>query len=170
MRDKECDEWNDTLSKVGSIVDESGVEIKNKKLMWTPDIFILNAKSEDKQSKTLETEFVQLRTRKEIVKEDNGQSVEKEVCFVNYFGRFSAVVACALEFKRYPVDVQKCTIQLRSFQYDESQIILSWERKHGILIDEHTDLAEFDIRKRNFTSFTFNWFTGQLKSIKAEFH
>ncbi|XP_055928512.1 glycine receptor subunit alpha-2-like [Argiope bruennichi] len=91
------------------------INAKEVKRMWLPDTYIGNSKVVETPAKDSSTSFI-------IVKSVGQQ------CFVEYTLRLAAILSCQMDFKHYPVDVQVCPFNLRSFSYPKEMVVYLWDQ------------------------------------------
>ena len=116
--------------------DQFKLESEHFKLFWMPDIYLANAKSQFAPFQSIDTRFVDVLIR--------GQSSDKDMlqkrgtfneCNFRYVWKFNAKVSCHMNFLKYPIDVQKCNLQFRSFAYPIQDLMINLmhvEADHGI--------------------------------------
>ncbi|GIY15931.1 gamma-aminobutyric acid receptor subunit beta [Caerostris darwini] len=92
------------------------IKAKEVKHMWLPDTYIGNSKVVETPAKDSSTSFIIIR------------SVGQQ-CTVEYTLRLAAIVSCQMDFKHYPVDIQVCPFNLRSFSYPKEMVIYVWDQE-----------------------------------------
>ena len=65
---------------------------------------------------------------------------------IRYAARVNFDVACPMDFRIYPGDIQLCHIKLESFGYTEDQLVFNWSNKSDI--NENISLAQFSVKAR----------------------
>ncbi|XP_054152442.1 glycine receptor subunit alphaZ1-like [Oppia nitens] len=142
-------------------VSQSDKLIINKEyftLFWIPDIMISNAKEVKQQSELIETILLQIH----FVGNNN------EDCYMEYLGRYYSIVSCPMDFRDVPIDLQKCSIQMRSFAFNEDRIQLNWSRNVEFNPDLRLLEHDFEITQERITTEIFKE-TYSLLKIKIEF-
>nr|WMV64451.1 cysLGIC subunit [Pardosa pseudoannulata] len=91
------------------------ISAKEVKYMWLPDTYIGNSKVVETPAKDSSTSFI-------IVKRKEQQ------CAIEYTLRLAAILSCQMDFKYYPVDVQVCPFNLRSFSYPRELVLYVWDQ------------------------------------------
>lgn len=88
-------------------------------LFWLPDTFMINAKKVNKITEESGTKVLILKL------ESDG------MCHLEYQSRLAVVVACQMDFKFYPLDIQECPLTMRSYGYPDSMMVYQWKNKSG---------------------------------------
>ncbi|XP_049829946.1 glutamate-gated chloride channel-like [Schistocerca gregaria] len=97
---------------------------------WQPDVFF----SEEKQGHVhdIVTPNVYMRISPDGL--------------VRFSVRTSMAFACDMDFRRYPMDTQTCTISMQSYGYTEEDLRLSWgDRDEVHLVKQHSSAGLFSI-------------------------
>ncbi|CAG2116804.1 unnamed protein product, partial [Medioppia subpectinata] len=122
-------------------------------LFWLPDIMVANAKQVKQQSDLIETILLMIHF--------DGNA--RENCHMQYMARFYSIVSCPMDFHDAPVDSQMCSIQLRSFAFDNKRIELNWTEK----VRDNPDLRllehDFTTSEEVMTTKMFNQTYSTLK-------
>ena len=94
--------WNDDRLADANITDNDGLLITAKfDELWVPDLFIKNDKVSKKSDVTTLNVYARVDATGNIV----------------YSQRITSTIACPMMLKRYPFDVQKCSLLLESCKY-----------------------------------------------------
>uniref|UniRef100_A0A8D2L6V7 GABA(C) receptor n=1 Tax=Varanus komodoensis TaxID=61221 RepID=A0A8D2L6V7_VARKO len=102
------------------------------KKIWVPDIFFVHSKRSFIHDTTMEN--VMLR----VYPDGN----------VLFSLRITVSAMCFMDFSRFPLDTQNCSLELESYAYNEEDLMLYW--KHGnesLSTDEHISLSQFFIEE-----------------------
>lgn len=105
--------------------DKFKLEPEHFRLFWMPDIYLSNARSQFAPYQSIDTRFLDIeitsfKNHAEML--DRGTFNE---CHFRYVWTFNAEVSCNMNFLKYPIDVQKCTIQFRSFAHPITDLVIN---------------------------------------------
>ncbi|XP_068000749.1 gamma-aminobutyric acid receptor subunit rho-3 isoform X2 [Melanerpes formicivorus] len=107
------------------------------KKIWVPDVFFVHSKRSFIHDTTVEN--VMLR----VYPDGN----------VLFSLRITVSAMCFMDFSRFPLDTQNCSLELESYAYNEDDLMLYW--KHGnksLSTDEHISLSQFFIEEFSASS------------------
>ncbi|XP_063160497.1 gamma-aminobutyric acid receptor subunit rho-3 [Candoia aspera] len=107
------------------------------KKIWVPDTFFVHSKRSFIHDTTMEN--IMLR----VYPDGN----------VLFSLRITVSAMCFMDFSRFPLDTQNCSLELESYAYNEEDLMLYW--KHGnesLSIDEHISLSQFFIKEFSASS------------------
>ncbi|XP_071953355.1 glycine receptor subunit alpha-4-like [Antedon mediterranea] len=98
--------------------------------IWLPDIIFTNAK---------EAKFHDITFLNKVVNiSENGE--------VLYITRLSLVLSCAMDFHHFPLDQQKCEMEMESFKYTEDELQYRWvDDEPAEFHGNHMKLPQYDI-------------------------
>jgi len=102
------------------------------KTMWMPDIFIDQA--------------INLRQPTYFTQPASVRLYENSL--IRYSSRMNFDVACAMDFHKFPMDVQVCNVRFESFAYSSSQMQLKWLNRSLSQVNPNIQLDQFDFRVR----------------------
>ncbi|XP_026085661.1 gamma-aminobutyric acid receptor subunit rho-2-like [Carassius auratus] len=107
------------------------------KKIWVPDVFFVHSKRSFIHDTT--TENIMLRVF------PDGH--------VLYSLRVTVTAACNMDFSRFPLDTQTCTLELESYAYTDEDLMLYWKSgDESLSIDDKISLSQFLIQKFHTTS------------------
>ncbi|XP_056422069.1 gamma-aminobutyric acid receptor subunit rho-2 isoform X2 [Hyla sarda] len=107
------------------------------KKIWVPDVFFVHSKRSFIHDTT--TENIMLRVY------PDGQ--------VLYSMRITVTAMCNMDFSRFPLDTQTCTLELESYAYTDEDLMLYWKKgNESLKTDEKISLSQFLIQKFHTTS------------------
>ncbi|XP_069725483.1 gamma-aminobutyric acid receptor subunit rho-3 isoform X2 [Phaenicophaeus curvirostris] len=107
------------------------------KKIWVPDVFFVHSKRSFIHDTTVEN--IMLR----VYPDGN----------VLFSLRITVSAMCFMDFSRFPLDTQNCSLELESYAYNEDDLMLYW--KHGnksLSTDEHISLSQFFIEEFSASS------------------
>ncbi|GAV07238.1 hypothetical protein RvY_17102-2 [Ramazzottius varieornatus] len=102
--------------------------VEQIKRIWTPDTYMVNAKSAN---------FHEVTTPNRLVYIDHDGNVM-------YSARITAKLACEMHFGMYPVDTQVCHLHLASYAYTTSHLKFHWTEE-AITYGSTEDLNQFTL-------------------------
>ncbi|XP_062857936.1 gamma-aminobutyric acid receptor subunit rho-2-like [Trichomycterus rosablanca] len=107
------------------------------KKIWVPDVFFVHSKRSFIHDTT--TDNIMLRVY------PDGH--------VLYSLRVTVTAACNMDFSRFPLDTQTCTLELESYAYTDEDLMLYWKSgDESLSIDDKISLSQFLIQKFHTTS------------------
>ncbi|XP_047731661.1 gamma-aminobutyric acid receptor subunit rho-3 [Prionailurus viverrinus] len=125
------------------------------KKIWVPDIFFVHSKRSFIHDTTVEN--IMLR----VYPDGN----------VLFSLRITVSAMCFMDFSRFPLDTQNCSLELESYAYTEEDLMLYW--KHGnksLNTDEHISLSQFFVEEFSASSgFAFYSSTGWYNRLFINF-
>ncbi|XP_050815050.1 gamma-aminobutyric acid receptor subunit rho-3 isoform X3 [Gopherus flavomarginatus] len=107
------------------------------KKIWVPDVFFVHSKRSFIHDTTMEN--VMLR----VYPDGN----------VLFSLRITVSSMCFMDFSRFPLDTQNCSLELESYAYNEDDLMLYW--RHGnesLTTDEQISLSQFFIEEFSASS------------------
>ncbi|XP_076356275.1 glycine receptor subunit alphaZ1-like [Tachypleus tridentatus] len=127
--------WQDDRLKFDPTIGKSVVGLSTlRNLIWTPTLFFLNEKDSEMVKTTEDNVYVQV---------DSSGKTYMAI-------RFRLTLSCPMMLVSYPMDVQTCSINLMSWKYDMTGLMLKWrledQKKHCLIIPELT-LPEHSLDK-----------------------
>uniref|UniRef100_A0A3Q0RCK5 GABA(C) receptor n=1 Tax=Amphilophus citrinellus TaxID=61819 RepID=A0A3Q0RCK5_AMPCI len=107
------------------------------KKIWVPDVFFVHSKRSFIHDTT--TDNIMLRVF------PDGH--------VLYSLRVTVTAACNMDFSRFPLDSQTCSLELESYAYTDEDLMLYWKSgDESLSIDDRISLSQFLIQKFHTTS------------------
>uniref|UniRef100_W5LNL1 GABA(C) receptor n=1 Tax=Astyanax mexicanus TaxID=7994 RepID=W5LNL1_ASTMX len=107
------------------------------KKIWVPDVFFVHSKRSFIHDTT--TENIMLRVY------PDGH--------VLYSLRVTVTAACNMDFSRFPLDSQTCSLELESYAYTDEDLMLYWKSgDESLSTDDRISLSQFLIQKFHTTS------------------
>ncbi|KAM4771830.1 gamma-aminobutyric acid receptor subunit rho-2-like [Rhinophrynus dorsalis] len=130
--------WKDErLSFPSSINKSMTFDSRLVKKIWVPDVFFVHSKRSFIHDTT--TDNIMLRVY------PDGQ--------VLYSMRITVTAMCNMDFSRFPLDTQTCSLELESYAYTDEDLMLYWKKGNDSLkTDEKISLSQFLIQKFHTTS------------------
>ncbi|XP_014456040.2 gamma-aminobutyric acid receptor subunit rho-2 [Alligator mississippiensis] len=107
------------------------------KKIWVPDVFFVHSKRSFIHDTT--TDNIMLRVF------PDGH--------VLYSMRITVTAMCNMDFSRFPLDTQTCSLELESYAYTDEDLMLYWKNgNESLKTDEKISLSQFLIQKFHTTS------------------
>uniref|UniRef100_A0ACB8GCZ8 Gamma-aminobutyric acid receptor subunit rho-1 n=1 Tax=Sphaerodactylus townsendi TaxID=933632 RepID=A0ACB8GCZ8_9SAUR len=107
------------------------------KKIWVPDMFFVHSKRSFIHDTT--TDNVMLRVQ------PDGK--------VLYSLRVTVTAMCNMDFSRFPLDTQTCSLEIESYAYTEDDLMLYWKNGNDSLkTDERISLSQFLIQEFHTTT------------------
>ncbi|XP_035138857.1 gamma-aminobutyric acid receptor subunit rho-3 isoform X2 [Callithrix jacchus] len=105
--------------------------------IWVPDIFFVHSKRSFIHDTTMENIMLRVHPDGNIL----------------LSLRITVSAMCFMDFSRFPLDTQNCSLELESYAYNEDDLMLYW--KHGnksLNTEEHISLSQFFIEEFSASS------------------
>ncbi|NXJ21792.1 GBRR2 protein, partial [Dicrurus megarhynchus] len=130
--------WKDERLSFPSTNNESRTfDSRLVKMIWVPDVFFVHSKSSFIHATT--TDNIMLR----VFPDGN----------VLYSMRVTVTAKCNMDFSRFPLDSQTCSLELESYAYTDEDLMLYWKNGNASLkTDDKISLSQFLIQKFHTTS------------------
>ncbi|XP_069801117.1 gamma-aminobutyric acid receptor subunit rho-3 isoform X1 [Dendropsophus ebraccatus] len=107
------------------------------KKIWVPDVFFVHSKRSFIHDTTMEN--IMLR----VYPDGN----------VLFSLRITVSAMCFMDFSRFPLDTQNCSLELESYAYNEDDLMLYWKKgNESLKTDEHIALSQFFIEEFSASS------------------
>ncbi|XP_018409851.1 PREDICTED: gamma-aminobutyric acid receptor subunit rho-1-like [Nanorana parkeri] len=107
------------------------------KKIWVPDMFFVHSKRSFIHDTT--TDNIMLRVQ------PDGK--------VLYSLRVTVTAMCNMDFSRFPLDTQSCSLEIESYAYTEDDLMLYWKNgNESLKTDERISLSQFLIQEFHTTS------------------
>ncbi|XP_077148989.1 gamma-aminobutyric acid receptor subunit rho-1 isoform X1 [Ranitomeya variabilis] len=107
------------------------------KKIWVPDMFFVHSKRSFIHDTT--TDNIMLRVQ------PNGK--------VLYSLRVTVTAMCNMDFSRFPLDTQSCSLEIESYAYTEDDLMLYWKNgNESLKTDERISLSQFLIQEFHTTT------------------
>ncbi|KAK0415731.1 hypothetical protein QR680_012090 [Steinernema hermaphroditum] len=97
--------------------------------IWVPDTFLANDKHSFLHDVTEKNKMLRI-TR-------DGR--------VAYGMRFTSTLACHMDLRNYPLDFQNCTVEIESYGYTTSEVLMKWNHPHAVHGVDQADVPQFTI-------------------------
>lgn len=144
--------WKDerlAFSHEGEVLTLSG-DFAEK--IWVPDTFFANDKNSFLHDVT---------ERNKLVRLSGGGSV-------TYGMRFTTTLACMMDLHYYPLDSQNCTVEIESYGYTVSDVVMYWKETPVRGVDE-AELPQFTIIGYETNDRTETLATGVYQRLSLSF-
>ncbi|XP_058505449.1 glycine receptor subunit alphaZ1 isoform X1 [Solea solea] len=149
-------QWNDPRLAYSEYPDDS-LDLDPSMLdsIWKPDLFFANEKGANFHEVTTDNKLLRISK--------NGN--------VLYSIRITLILACPMDLKNFPMDVQTCIMQLESFGYTMNDLIFEWDEKGPVQVADGLTLPQFILKEEKDLRYcTKHYNTGKFTCIEARFH
>ncbi|CEF65127.1 Gamma-aminobutyric acid receptor subunit beta-like [Strongyloides ratti] len=116
--------WSEELN-----IEEISLSGEFSSRIWCPDLFLAN----DKHS------FLH------TVTENNKMLRVSRFGNVTYGMRFTSTLSCNMDLKRYPLDYQYCSVEIESYGYTTSEVVMKWRDKNPVYSVSDVEVPQFVI-------------------------
>ncbi|XP_012590088.1 PREDICTED: glycine receptor subunit alpha-1 [Condylura cristata] len=149
-------QWNDPRLAYNEYPDDS-LDLDPSMLdsIWKPDLFFANEKGAHFHEITTDNKLLRISR--------NGN--------VLYSSRITLTLACPMDLKNFPMDVQTCIMQLESFGYTMNDLIFEWQEQGAVQVADGLTLPQFILKEEKDLRYcTKHYNTGKFTCIEARFH
>ncbi|KAI0233031.1 Glycine receptor subunit alpha-3 [Lamellibrachia satsuma] len=129
------------------------VSAKSMEHVWKPDLFFRNGKSASFHRVTAPNKLMRIY--------NNGT--------VLYSTRITLTLACTMNLRRFPMDHQRCSVQIESYSYETNAMQLEWDGIKGVSHEEDMDLPQFRLLSKKTTKTSVVYKTGTFPGLTATF-
>ncbi|CAH2276086.1 glycine receptor subunit alpha-1 [Pelobates cultripes] len=149
-------QWNDPRLAYSEYPDDAlDLDPSMLESIWKPDLFFANEKGANFHEITTDNKLLR------IFKNGN----------VLYSIRLTLTLACPMDLKNFPMDVQTCIMQLESFGYTMNDLIFEWEEVGAVQVADGLTLPQFILKEEKDLRYcTKHYNTGKFTCIEARFH
>ncbi|CAB3401512.1 unnamed protein product [Caenorhabditis bovis] len=116
--------WTDEIE-----IDEMTLNGEFSQHIWVPDTFLAN----DKHSYLHE------------VTERNKMLRVNSMGKVAYGMRLTSTLSCSMNLRNFPLDSQNCTVEIESYGYTTSEVLMKWNQPNAVHGVEQADVPQFTI-------------------------
>ncbi|XP_050412045.1 glycine receptor subunit alpha-2 isoform X2 [Patella vulgata] len=129
------------------------ISYKHLDELWVPDLFFPQSKTERRHVLTTPNILIRLETDGSIL----------------YSQRLSVTLQCFMELHNFPLDYQKCAIEMESYSYSTDQLYFIWSLDRGSLnVQDNAFIPDFTIIDVTSNDCTSTYATGSFTCLKAE--
>ncbi|KAI3367311.1 hypothetical protein L3Q82_008352 [Scortum barcoo] len=131
------------------------------KKIWVPDVFFVHSKRSFIHDTTTDNIMLRVFPDGHVLyslsrKEDIVMAGEAEVSFLTFIMvviQVTVTAACNMDFSRFPLDSQTCSLELESYAYTDEDLMLYWKSgDESLSTDDRISLSQFLIQKFHTTS------------------
>uniref|UniRef100_A0A3B3QZ26 GABA(C) receptor n=1 Tax=Paramormyrops kingsleyae TaxID=1676925 RepID=A0A3B3QZ26_9TELE len=101
------------------------------KKIWVPDVFFVHSKRSFIHDTTMENIMLRVYPDGNIL----------------YSVRITVTAFCSMDFSRFPLDTQNCSLELESYAYNENDLMLYWKNGNDSLRTDEILLSQFFIEE-----------------------
>uniref|UniRef100_A0A672PKB9 GABA(C) receptor n=1 Tax=Sinocyclocheilus grahami TaxID=75366 RepID=A0A672PKB9_SINGR len=101
------------------------------KKIWVPDVFFVHSKRSFIHDTTMENIMLRVYPDGNIL----------------YSVRITVTALCSMDFSRFPLDTQNCSLELESYAYNENDLMLYWKNGNDSLRTDEIALSQFFIEE-----------------------
>ncbi|XP_023647566.2 glycine receptor, beta b isoform X2 [Paramormyrops kingsleyae] len=126
--------WNDPRLRLPTEFKSDALTVDPKmfKCLWKPDLFFANEKSANFHDVTQENILLFIFRNGDVL----------------ISMRLSVTLSCPLDLTLFPMDTQRCKMQLESFGYTTDDLKFSWQSGDPVQMDEIA-LPQFDLKQED---------------------
>ncbi|XP_046354097.1 gamma-aminobutyric acid receptor subunit beta-like [Haliotis cracherodii] len=123
--------------------------------IWVPDTFLANDKNSYLHDVTEKNKMIRLYANGSIV----------------YGMRFTTTLACMMDLHNYPLDQQKCSVEIESYGYAEADVDLRWlNERDAVSGVDNVDLPQFSIVDYSTVVWVERLLTGNYTRLSLHFN
>lgn len=147
--------WNDPRLefKTGS-AEALELDTLNMKEIWVPDLYFANEKEANFHDVTVPNKMMHLYP--------DGT--------VQYRIRLTMTATCPMKLEKFPLDVQTCSIYIKSFVYTPDNVVFEWENGTAVTHNKDMELSQFTIDNITFGKCFRDYEENNFTCISTSFH
>lgn len=123
------------------------------KFIWVPDTHFPGIKDGLKHDITDTNEVIRLWP--------NGS--------VLYSMRLKVTSQCPMDLRNFPMDKQKCRLNLEAFSYDDKEMTLNWHKTNPVTVSESIQIPSYTLSHHRWYSAVEEFTTGDYSLLTIEF-
>ncbi|XP_074650248.1 gamma-aminobutyric acid receptor subunit beta-like [Tubulanus polymorphus] len=145
--------WLDPRLKFEGFDEELSISADMLEKIWLPDTFFANAKTARFHTATTKNIFLRI---------DPEGNVFNSI-------RLTVTSSCPMDLTYFPMDSQKCTLEVESFGYKTKDIKYYWVRRSDAVgVDQDVQLPQFTVRGHKTVERVVNLSTGNYSRLSCE--
>ncbi|RUS74301.1 hypothetical protein EGW08_017938, partial [Elysia chlorotica] len=123
--------WHDYRLEFHGLIDATYLELDSKliKRFWVPDLYFVNEKFSKVHDVTVPNTLLHLYMDGTVV----------------YKMRISLTATCYMELHSFPMDVQNCSLLMKSFGYTNNSIQFQWSSTNPLTRQEKLEMSQFSL-------------------------
>ncbi|XP_070565314.1 glycine receptor subunit alphaZ1-like [Ptychodera flava] len=146
--------WNDPRLKFNGTSNNSlSVNPKLIDQLWVPDMFFANENDGKLHQLTVKNEALRIYPDGDVL----------------FSMRVSLTLACNMDLRLYPMDVQLCHLTMESYGFRTHDLLFHWTVENAVDINEELEIAEFRYPSVKTIQFNKTYTTGSYSSLRAYF-
>ncbi|CAK9301657.1 unnamed protein product [Gordionus sp. m RMFG-2023] len=146
------EEWNDERLRFDNMGKIEYINLPTMDNIWQPDLFFGNEKN---------AHFHDMLVRNLLLRVyPNGN--------ILYSVRISLLLSCPMSLEYYPLDNQRCYIEMISYAYTTRDIIFVWKEDNPIQIIKNLHLPSFSLERTHTSYCTSKTNTGEYSCLRVE--
>ncbi|XP_070574017.1 glycine receptor subunit alphaZ1-like [Ptychodera flava] len=147
-------QWNDPRLKFNGDSNYSlSVSPQLVEKLWVPDMFFANEKDGKLHQLTVKNEALRIYPNGDIL----------------LSMRVSLTLACNMNLRYYPMDVQLCHLSMESYGYRTHDLQFRWTDENAVDIDDEIEIAEFRDPLVKTIEYNKTYTTGTFSALRAYF-
>ncbi|XP_054721701.1 gamma-aminobutyric acid receptor alpha-like [Uloborus diversus] len=146
--------WVDRRLAYTSTMPTLALSISMLERIWRPDTYFYNGKNSYLHTITTPNKFVRLYRDGRVL----------------YSSRLTIRASCPMKLENFPMDVQRCPLQIGSFGYSERDIQYKWNPARSVVIASDMKLSMFDVTDTPTGNLTERQRKGPFSVLMVSFH
>ncbi|XP_070565313.1 glycine receptor subunit alphaZ1-like isoform X2 [Ptychodera flava] len=146
--------WNDPRLKFsGKPTFSLSVNPQLVDKLWVPDMFFTNEKDGKLHQLTVKNEALRIYPNGDVL----------------LSMRVSLTLACNMDLRYYPMDVQICHLTMESYGFRTRDLLFQWVDENAIDINEELEIAEFREPEVKTLEYNKTYTTGVFSALRVSF-
>ncbi|XP_055929793.1 gamma-aminobutyric acid receptor alpha-like [Argiope bruennichi] len=146
--------WVDRRLAYTSKMPTLALSISMLERIWRPDTYFYNGKNSYLHTITTPNKFVRLYRDGRVL----------------YSSRLTIRASCPMRLENFPMDVQRCPLQIGSFGYSDRDIQYKWNPARSVVIASDMKLSMFDVTDTPTGNLTEEQRKGPFSVLMVSFH
>lgn len=88
---------------------------------------------------------------------------------VLYSMRLKVTSQCPMDLRNFPMDTQKCVLNIEAFSYDDKELTLTWHKDNPVAVSNTIEIPSYTLANHNWSSDIENFTTGKYSILTIEF-
>ncbi|KAJ7334515.1 hypothetical protein OS493_014838 [Desmophyllum pertusum] len=88
---------------------------------------------------------------------------------VLYSMRLKITSQCPMDLRNFPMDKQKCHLNIEAFSYDDEEMTLNWHKKNPVAVSDKIRIPSYTLTEFKYYSSVEDFTTGRYSLLTIEF-
>lgn len=145
--------WKDTRLQYKNYTKRLAFNPEMLKFIWVPDTHFPGIKDGLKHDITDANEVIRLWPDGSVL----------------YSMRLKVTSQCPMDLRNFPMDKQKCRLNIEAFSYDDKEMTLNWHKQNPVAVAKNIEIPSYTLFSHQWFSSTEDFTTGRYSLLTIEF-